>query len=140
MGVTCSPDGQRLAMAYFAQEPGEIILKTMPVGGGEPRDLHKFTGATATGPITWTSDGKFIYSVVRTKDHPESTGRRSRLWSVSAESGEAENLGLEMSRIYQMSVHPDGQRIAFSSLGPTIELPELWVMENFLPSNKPEKR
>ena len=80
--------------------------------------------------MDWSSDGKFILAVV-------SVGEDTRwLWRVSVDNGEAENLGLEMTRIYQMSVHPDGRRIAVSSQGPTIEKPELWVMENFLPVDK----
>ena len=134
-GAGCLPDGKRIAMILLRNSPDsaldEAILKIMPVGGGEAYDLHRFEGAGGTGPMGWASDGKFLFSCVTVRDHSN-----SRLWRVSVDSGEAVNLGLEMSRIYEMSVHPDGKQIAFSSKGPTAQIPELWVMENFLPIDK----
>ncbi len=138
-GVTCLGDGKRLAMKFSSWESTlkpvlkEIVLKIMPVEGGEPRELYTFEGTTGSGPIDGTSDGKFIYAVVKVGEDPKS------LWRVSVDNGEAENLGFEMTRIFQMSLHPDGRRIAVSSQGPTIEKPELWVMENFLPVDKEKK-
>ena len=130
-GVVCSPDGKRLALLFRSWDPllNNVILKIMPVGGGEPRDLHKFDGATSMGPIVWTPDGKSILSAVTIGKDPKP------LWRVSADTGEAENLGLEMT-INRMSIHPDGRQIAISSPGPAPQKPELWVMENFLPIEK----
>ncbi|MBP1779632.1 MAG: hypothetical protein H6Q86_5643, partial [candidate division NC10 bacterium] len=62
------------------------------------------------------------------KDDP-----RFSLWRVSAEGGEPQELGLGMANFENLSAHPDGVRLAFSSLGPTMKLPSVWVMENFLP-------
>jgi hypothetical protein len=41
-----------------------------------------------------------------------------------------------MYHFYHLSVHPDGEYLAFGSLGPDLVEPELWVMENFLPKEK----
>jgi len=130
-GAVCSPDGKRLALLFHSWDPllDNVLLKTMPVGGGDPRDLHKFAGATSVGPMVWTPDGKSILSAVTIGKDPKP------LWRISADTGEAENLGLEM-KINRMSIHPDGRQIAISSPGPVPQKPELWVMENFLPAVK----
>jgi Tol biopolymer transport system component len=131
LGVAASPDGKQLAILFKSWDPVlDVILRIMPVGGGEPRDLHKFGGATSVGQIVWTPDGKSILSAVTIGEK----NTRS-LWRVPVDSGEAENLGLEMT-INQMSIHPDGRQIAVSSPGPAPQKPELWVMENFLPKEK----
>jgi hypothetical protein len=44
-----------------------------------------------------------------------------------------------MVRIRYLSVHPDGQHMAFSSMGTNPELTQVWVMENFLPADKAKK-
>jgi len=41
-----------------------------------------------------------------------------------------------MARFRHLSIHPDGQHIAFSSMGANPEQPQVWVMENFLPKEK----
>ncbi len=130
-GAAVSPDGKQLAILFRSWDPVlDVILRIMPVGGGDPRDLHKFGGATSVGQIAWTPDGRSILAAVTIGE--KNTGS---LWRVSADSGEAENLGLEMT-LKRMSIHPDGRRLAFSSPGPAPQKPELWVMENFLPSGK----
>ncbi len=58
---------------------------------------------------------------------------------ISAEGGEPQYLGLEMEGLllYGLSIHPDGQRIAFTAgrnLGH-----QTWVMENVLPELKAAK-
>jgi hypothetical protein len=35
-----------------------------------------------------------------------------------------------------ISPHPDGRQIAFTSLGLTDKGPEIWVMKNFLPESR----
>ncbi len=45
-----------------------------------------------------------------------------------------------MQRFRSLSIHPDGQRIAFASHALGVEpAPEVWVMENFLPKIDEEK-
>jgi hypothetical protein len=55
------------------------------------------------------------------------------LWRIPLEGGEPEKLGLEMSSIEHLSIHPDGQRFAFYTI--TAKIAEVWVMENFLPGS-----
>jgi Tol biopolymer transport system component len=61
------------------------------------------------------------------------------LYRVSVDGGEAQKLDLAMGRIRHLSVHPDGQRMAFSSLGANPEQSQVWTMENFLPGDKSKK-
>jgi hypothetical protein len=39
-----------------------------------------------------------------------------------------------MYRFLHLNIHPDGQRIVFASMVGDMMLPEIWVMENFLPN------
>jgi Tol biopolymer transport system component len=130
-GVAVSPDGKQLAMLFRSWDPVlDVILKIMPAGGGEPRNLHKFGQATSVGHIAWTPDGKSILTAVTIGEkNPKS------LWRVSVDSGEAEDISLEMT-VKQVSFHSDGRQIAVCSPGPSPQKPELWVMENFLPADK----
>ena len=63
----------------------------------------------------------------------------SRLGSVPAKGGEPEKLDIEMWGFYNLTIHHGGTRLAFSSKGPTLREPDLWMMENFLPRKSPEK-
>ena len=53
------------------------------------------------------------------------------------EGGEPQKLGVEMKNILDLSVHPDGQHIAFRAS--TNRPGEVWVMENFLPGLTADK-
>jgi len=53
--------------------------------------------------------------------------------TFTASPGKAERIDLGMYFIRFLTVHPDGQRIAFSSPGQKPPQPQVWVMENFLP-------
>jgi len=104
----------------------------MPAAGGEPRGLYTFVHNWNNRPIpiTWTADGKYIL-FLREKSNKDDP--KWELCRISAEGGEPQKLGLEVTRsgFYSPSVHPDGQYIAFQS---TTHAPaEVWVMENFLP-------
>jgi hypothetical protein len=70
-------------------------------------------------------DGKRLF-VVRV--NPKE--RRSRLWTVSAESGEAAPLDLNVDALREPCVSPDGRLLAFTGGEPWREV---WVASNFLP-------
>jgi Tol biopolymer transport system component len=123
-----SPDGERLAVINTDKKK---TLRLIPTRGGEPRDLLKFEESQPFfTPLEWTADGKHILFVKR---QIEKDGPQSSLWRVSADGGEPQELGLGMHNFENLSAHPDGVHLAFSSLGSTIKMPSVWVMENFLP-------
>ena len=125
--VALSPDGERLAVINLDKKK---TLRLIPARGGEPRDLLKYEDAHSSTCLEWTADGKYIVfaRMQSAKDDP-----RFSLWRVSAEGGEPQELGLGMANFENLSAHPDGVRLAFSSLGPTMKLPSVWVVENFRP-------
>jgi Tol biopolymer transport system component len=73
----------------------------------------------------WTTDGA---AVLFTRWTP-SPGASYALWRVSVHGGDPQPLGLSMPSVRDLSVHPDGTKITFTSGYPKHEL---WVMEHFL--------
>ena len=126
--VALSPDGERLAVINIDKKK---TLRLIPTRGGEPRDLLKYEDAHPSTCLEWTADGKYIVfpRMQSANDDP-----RFSLWRVSADGGEAQELGLGMANFENLSAHPDGVRLAFSSIGSTMKMPSVWVMENFLPA------
>jgi Tol biopolymer transport system component len=128
--ISVSPDGKWLALHSEQSNNSLRSLKVMPVTGGEPRELYKFEKEEGFRSITWSADGKYI---IFAKQPLKQNDPKGELCRIPAEGGEPEKLGLEMIRINDLSVHPDGRHIVFSSPGSSVKFPEVWVMENFLP-------
>ena len=109
----------------------------MPAAGGEPRELHRCEQEDGRfAGLRWTPDGKYILFVIR-----EDRQKKRSLWRIPMEGGEPQKLGklgLEMKdHIFGLSVHPDGQHIAFhAGTGSPVEV---WAMENFLPELPADK-
>jgi len=99
----------------------------MPSQGGYPVELHRFElkGREIVN-LDWSPDGRYIYF---SKPTPEGW----ELWRVPADGGKAENLQLKMFRFIHLNIHPNGQQITFASNVSNEMLPEIWIMENFLP-------
>ncbi len=75
--------------------------------------------------IAWTADGRYVLFAIRNLGQsgpPE-------VWRVSFAGGKPQKL-LEMDGLSDISVHPDGRRMAFT--GGQIQMAEIWAMENFL--------
>jgi Tol biopolymer transport system component len=131
--LALSPDGQQLAL-LLREEENLRVLKVMSIKGREPLELHRFGFKERDIiDIDWSPDGRYIYF---SKRKPDPEGREWELWRVPAKGGKAENLGLTMRRFMHLSVHPDGERITFASVSFHTMLPEIWVMENFLPESR----
>jgi Tol biopolymer transport system component len=126
--ATLSPDGERLAVINMDKKK---TLRLIPTRGGEPRDLLRYEESRGSfTPLEWTADGKHI---LFSREQSAKDGPRLSLWRVSADGGEPQELGLGMINFENLSVHPDGVQLAFSSLDSTMKWPSVWVMENFLP-------
>jgi Tol biopolymer transport system component len=131
-GLSVSPDGKCLVFGTLDPD-ASWVLKAIPLPGGPPREVSK-SKASASGVSTtffWTLDGKRILFFV---DASKGKDKKSELWSVPAEGGEPQGLGLTINvNPSSVSLHPDGQRLALSVSQPSTEI---WVMENFLPIKK----
>jgi Tol biopolymer transport system component len=119
VGLGISPDGRQLV---FGKDWKTLMV--IAVEGGESRILHRLQEGRFAFPCSprWTADGRYI---LFGKRHP------NELWRVPVEGGEAQKLLETEGPLRQISVHPDGQRIAFT--GGWYGTSEVWVMENFLP-------
>ena len=129
-GLAPSPDGQQLAFVVSCGE--EWSIQIAPSSGGDTREvlrlrLRKEEKTWGGRGLTWTPDGRHLLFRKRKDEAFE-------LWRIPVEGGEPQNLGLTMSGYSNLSVHPDGRRIAF--VGPdSARGSEVWAMENFLPKS-----
>lgn len=131
--IDISPDGKWLVLM---NRMGKRMLRIMPTAGGEPREIYSFEHPE--NPIltpAWSADGRYIYF----SQIQKSPGVMWDLYRVSADGGEAQKINLSMARFRHFSVHPDGRHVAFSSMGLNPEQSQVWVMENFLPTDKAKK-
>ena len=133
--LALSPDGRSLAFRWADGGTGSTALKVIPVEGGQARELlrvKKPDSIPYRRGLAWTPDGHhLLFGKPRQTDSPQE--QTIELWRIPAEGGEPQRLGLAMENLRDVTVHPDGRRIAFSA---GKEGAEVWVLENFLP--KPE--
>ena len=131
--MALSPDGKKLAL-LMREEENLRVLKLISVDKKDVSEIHRFTQEKAKNAIIdldWSPDGRFIYF---SKQRSDSEWRKWDLWRVPSIGGEPQKLDLTVHRFNHLSIHPDGQRITFSS-GNKQPIPsEIWVMRNFLPS------
>ena len=130
--LSLSPDGRWLA---FIGRKLERELKIIPADGGEPRVLCRFNqrgGAPIS--LAWTPDSQHILFFRKKGTVKE------ELCRVPVTGGELQELGLSMVAPDHLRVHPNGHKIVFCSYGFSIPYPEFWVMENFLPKEKTNKK
>lgn len=134
--IDISPDGKWLA---FLNRGDKRSLRIIPAAGGNPREICSFEHeANHILSPAWSADGRFIYFPMLQKPQ-EPTGIMLDLYRVPVAGGEPQKIDVAMRRIRHLTVHPDGQRIAFSSSGTNPEKSEIWVMENFLPGGEDKK-
>lgn len=130
--IAVSPDGRQLLLNFsYPKAPQSLWL--MSTAGGEPREvLRAKEGENIVGfrGFAWTQDGKSALYIKKTNNDPKD--ETFELWQISVDGGEPQSLGLKMSSLRQVRLHPDGKRIVFVAGQPK---GEVWVMENFLPSN-----
>jgi Tol biopolymer transport system component len=123
--LALSPDGRQLAFCEKEKEE-KFVLKTMPISGGEPREVFtvpEYRELEWELGLSWTSDGNHLVVA-----HPKNN---KDLWVIPVDGGERRTVKLG-AKARGMRLHPDGQRIAFT-IGPLYEVGEVWALENFLP-------
>jgi Tol biopolymer transport system component len=129
--LALSRDGQWLAFRYQKSDD-DASLMVMPAHGGEAREIFQASTSETINTarsIAWTPDARYLLFAMKT--------RRTdpyQLWRVPIGGGKPENLGLTRTELSNLSMNPDGRRIAFAA-AQTVNR-EVWVMENFLPAAK----
>ena len=130
--ISLSPDGKWLA---FLNRTNPRILRVIPAGGGEPRELHRFAleGDDNILPA-WTADARYV--LLSKPLGPDGVEEKWDLWRIPADGGEAQRLNLGMR--CDPSVSPDGRQIAFGS-GGRASIDEVWVLDNLLSPLQPKR-
>lgn len=125
--LAASPDGQRLAVAWWNRSDERAGVKVMGSSGQDVRDVLSLPLLAdywlPLFAMAWTPDSRhLIYAPTRRGE------KRVELKRVSIDGGPPEDLGLSMEGVwpYGLSVHPDGRRIVFTAGSPLRE--ELWVL------------
>ena len=127
--LAVSPDGQQLAFVWSTLT--SQALKVIPTtAGGETRELLRVQPPERLFQPAWMPDGGHL---LFGKGRIEGQEPTLEIWRISAEGGEPQYLGLAMEGLllYGLSIHPDGQRIAFTAGGNLGR--QTWVIENLLP-------
>jgi Tol biopolymer transport system component len=133
--LSLSRDGTHLAM-ILRPDPKTRVLKVMDFPDGTPKEIARFAlEGSWIVDLTWSPDGRFIYYY----DNPTSAQGNWHLRRISVEGGEPLELGVVRRYYDQLSAHPDGSRLTFSTPPIPGEPAQVWVMENFLPAAKGSK-
>ena len=125
VSLAVSPDGLQLAMVLLGG-----IVEVVPASGGQVREvfrpaanLEQFTGALRHA-LAWTPDSRFLLWV---------RGDDRTMWKVPASGGEPEKVGIPMTNMKNLALHPDGKQLIFDAeTDPPTE--EILALENFAPA------
>jgi hypothetical protein len=105
-------------------------------GAGDARELLKVGDQERFTLVGWLPDGRTLLVgrsenlSNRLPDEPLPV----TLWLVPVSGGNPVSTGLTMDGLRDVSIHPDGRRIAFDAGWRRFEQ---WVMEHFLPARQP---
>ncbi len=128
---SAAPQSSALAYTVSGRDSiGEWVALKIQNGSGEPRELLRARGEQLV-VHGWTADGKHVLTSRWTESPPNSPepSRPTTLWRVPADGGAPVSTGITMEGLRDVSLHPDGQRVAFNAGWRNIEY---WVLENLL--------
>jgi serine/threonine-protein kinase len=127
-GMALSPDALRASVALSDRGLhgtfSWFTVAIIPISGGEAVELMRVKAPEVLWMQTWAADGQAVL-VTRWQDTTPFEARRPQLWSVPVGPGEARPVGLAMQGLTELSIHPDGQRVAFTAGGSQTEF---WTM------------
>jgi dipeptidyl aminopeptidase/acylaminoacyl peptidase len=100
-------------------------------GAGDPRELIRVRGQERLLLAGWTPDGMHVLVTRWTQSPPDSPAPApSRaLWRVPVGGGAPVSTGINMDSLRDISINPDGRRVAFNS---GFKTSEMWILENLL--------
>jgi len=122
-----SPRGDEIA--FLAQDGATRRLLIAPTTSGTPqREIartaagEEFMIGGGNEGLAWSADGRFVYYAKQL-----APGGDFEVFRVPAGGGSEERLGLAGVDLRELSVSPDGSRIAFA-MGP-LNRPEIWAAQ-----------
>ena len=101
-------------------------------GAGDPRELLRVSGSDQFMLAGWLPDDLTLLVVrfaLRPGTTPDQEPRNETLWRVPITGEPPVSTGLTMEGLRDVSIHPDGRRVAFNA---GWKRGEPWVMENVL--------
>jgi len=124
----------RPAVAYtgFGKDAiGDWVSLKVSSGAGDPRELIRVRGSERMVLAGWTPDGLHVLVTRWIQSPPDSPAptRPATLWRVPVGGGAPISTGINMEALRDVSINPDGRRIAFNS---GFKNSEKWVLENLL--------
>ena len=136
--IEISPGGQWIAFRSFDETTRAVTIKVAPSSGGTARELvreEKGENIPGFSPLAWSPDG---LQVLFTKGSSDPQDWRFELWRVPVDGAKPQKVPVQLAThaLYDVRVHPDGQRIALSA-GQRTDA-GVWVMENFLTPGNPK--
>ncbi len=109
-----SPDGRNLLFGVRSPEDKKGHLYTIPVDGGDIKELCTAQEANSFGVGMWSPDGKYAYFT----EQKDGTG----LWRIPAEGGIPQKVWHSKDRAEVFSIHPDGKQLALAIYVPELEI------------------
>lgn len=135
-----SPDGKQFVLQSFIRKDYQMAIHILPASGGVARELYREKDNESSSLVlTWSKDGRYILFSDVVPDQEQNVVPTFQLLRIPTEGGEPQALDLKMVRMENLSIHPDGKTMSFFSFGPTMKMPTLWKMENFLPKSNDKK-
>jgi Tol biopolymer transport system component len=116
-----SPDGKNLLFAVRSPEDKKSHLYTMPVEGGNIKELCTAQEGAYLETGMWSPDGKYAYFT----EIQDGTS----LWRIPAEGGIPQKVWHSKDRAEVFSFHPDGKQLALSIYEREMEIR---VIENLI--------
>jgi Tol biopolymer transport system component len=134
--LALSPDGKHLAVVTMDPEDKEIAIKVAPIKGFSAQTMRTLVAASKfwVRSLAWSPDGQtIVYASPDPQAEKEGDERKIALFQVPASGGTPQKIDISMEGITDITIHPDGQHIAF---GAGKRMREIWVMENIIPKDK----
>jgi Tol biopolymer transport system component len=132
-----SQDAKLLAVltqgGFGASGPRHSELLLVPAAEEGSRKPVTTRSAEDWLSVCWTPDGRRLLYIKKGSDPDQSD---NQVWSCPAMGGESVKVNLSMPRIRYLSLHPDGETIAFQAGNYKTGM---CVMENFLAQNAKAK-
>lgn len=119
-----SPDGGMLAVIWMSWADRVSAVRVVPLDGSPPRDVVRVAHPQEVTAIAWMPDSRsLVYAVAH-------EGGPSELWLTGGEA-QPQRIGSVQERtVYDLDVHPAGDRIAISA-GTRGWDDQVWVVQPF---------